>query len=44
MLLRLEEKREENEEWTVESFWKRLLRYINIKETEDYQVCLLQRL
>ena len=45
VLLRLEEQREENEEWTVESFRKRLLRYINIQEHQhtDYQVWLLQR-
>ena len=40
VLLRLEDQREENEEWTVESFRKRLLRYINIQEHQhtDYQV------
>ena len=43
VLLRLEELREENEKWTVESFRKRLLRYIKIKEAADYQVRLLQR-
>ena len=43
MLLTLEEQREENEEWTVESLRKRLLRHINIQEAADYQVRLLQR-
>ena len=42
-LLILEEQREENEEWTVEYFRKRLLRYINIQEAADYQVRLLHR-
>ena len=42
VLLRLEEKREENEEWTVESFRKCLLHYISIQETVVCQVRLLQ--
>ena len=43
VLLRLEEQREENQEWTVESFRERLLRSVNIQEAADYQVGLLQR-
>ena len=42
VLLRLEEQREENDKWTMESFRKCLLRYINIQEAADYQVRLLQ--
>ena len=38
VLQRLEEQWEENEEWTMESFRKRLLRYINVQEAADYQV------
>ena len=38
VLLTLEKQWEENEEWSVESFKIRLLRYINIKEAADYQV------
>ena len=43
VLQRLEEQWEENEEWTMESFRKRLLRYINVQEAADYQVRLLHR-
>ena len=43
VLQRLEEQWEENEEWTMESFRKRFLRYINVQEAADYQVRLLHR-
>ena len=40
---KIEEQREETEEWTVENFRKHLLHYINIQEAADYQTRLLQR-
>lgn len=38
VLLRLEEQKKENEEWTVKRFQKRLLCYINAQKAADYQV------